>query len=181
MIVICYGLPGTGKTTVGRAIAGRLNCPLLSTDEIRKQLIDKPRYTREERELIYKVIFLLIEFAQRHLPNVVLDGTFTESKLREDVAELARRLGAEFYFIKCVCDEQTVLSRIRNRTDSFSDATEETYFHLREHWEAGVLPHFELDTTESIDDNVRTVMQFLSASKDKRESSALPFTGGESE
>jgi predicted kinase len=47
-VIIC-GLPGVGKTTVAKDLAALINAIVLSTDRIRKELILKPTYKKQEK------------------------------------------------------------------------------------------------------------------------------------
>jgi len=90
MLVLITGLPGTGKSTIAMHLARRLRATVLRTDVIRKQLFPQPKYTEEEKELVYKVTFLIAEYLLRAGKNVILDGTFYKRSLRQRVYQLAR-------------------------------------------------------------------------------------------
>ena len=47
-MIIC-GLPGVGKTTLAEDLAPLINAVVLSTDRIRKELILKPTYKKQEK------------------------------------------------------------------------------------------------------------------------------------
>jgi predicted kinase len=162
MIVVCYGLPGTGKTTVARQVAERLNCPLLSTDTIRKKLLTKATYTIEERNLVYRAIFCMVEFAVEHLEHVVLDGTFNMHGRRVEAHQLAAELGLPIVFVECVCDEPTALHRIQTRTHTDSEATVDTYRVLKAGWEDNAFAHIKIDTARPVAENVKVIERFVS-------------------
>jgi predicted kinase len=52
LIVILCGLPGVEKTTLATNLAQLINDVVLSSDKIRKELIDKPTYRWQERRLV---------------------------------------------------------------------------------------------------------------------------------
>jgi len=52
--MIC-GLPGVGKSTVARQLAPLINGVVISSDELRKHLFRKPKYTRRDKKLVYGV------------------------------------------------------------------------------------------------------------------------------
>ena len=59
MIIIICGLPGVGKTAIAKDLAAIIKgSVVLSTDKIRKELISKPTYKKQERRLIYDVMLL---------------------------------------------------------------------------------------------------------------------------
>jgi predicted kinase len=163
MIVVCYGLPGTGKTTVAKELAARLGGVWLSTDAMRKKIIPQPTYTVEEREIIYRVLFYVLEFAQDRLGHVVLDGTFGHQAWRATLAERARAMGAPLHFVECACDPEVALRRIATRQHSDSDATALTYDQLRQTWERNEFPHLTIDTALPVAENIERVVAYLSA------------------
>jgi len=61
MLILICGLPATGKSTVARRLAKALDAEVLRTDIVRKALIGNPTYTEEEKNLIYKTVFLIAE------------------------------------------------------------------------------------------------------------------------
>ena len=70
------GLPGSGKSTVARELVKKLNnTDYLRLDELRKKYIKEPRFTDEERELVYSR-FVDDGFDRTdHGKNVVFDAT----------------------------------------------------------------------------------------------------------
>lgn len=58
---------------------------VLSTDKIRKELIDKPTYSEQEKKLIYDVLILLAKYLHNTGINCILDATFNSQKTRENI------------------------------------------------------------------------------------------------
>jgi len=76
MLILVCGLPATGKSNLARNLARKLKAQVLNTDVVRKDLIKKPTYTDDEKELVYKVTFLIARYLILNRRNVVIDGTF---------------------------------------------------------------------------------------------------------
>lgn len=52
-LIVVFGLPGSGKTTITRKIRDALGhhaCQVLRTDEIRKELFPQPIYSKAEAD-----------------------------------------------------------------------------------------------------------------------------------
>ena len=52
LIIVC-GLQGTGKTTVAKKIAEKINAVILRSDVLRMEILKDPKYTEEEKQKIY--------------------------------------------------------------------------------------------------------------------------------
>ena len=95
------GLPGSGKSTIARAVHTALvgqgrDVAMLVMDERRKSYFPKPAYTAEERAQAYALIAR--EAAERHLGVVAVDGRMVDAPVvaqAERTLELARLAGME--------------------------------------------------------------------------------------
>ena len=85
MIILICGYPGVGKTTLANELGPLINAIILSTDKIRKELIDKPNYSEEEKKLIYNVLVLIAKYLRNAGITCILDGTFNTQQSREDI------------------------------------------------------------------------------------------------
>jgi hypothetical protein len=144
VVVVC-GLPGVGKSRVSRAVADRLDATLIRTDVVRKSLFEDPQYTTEETERTYAAVR---ERARETLADggrAVLDGTYRSRPFRAAVAEMAADLGVDCEFVHVTCDEDVVRERIRQRTDTVSDATYENHLELKSEFDAFERPHVTVD------------------------------------
>lgn len=99
------GLPGSGKSTILNELSRMLieagiEAVSLSLDHIRKVLTPKPRYTDEERDIVYRSLvmmaWLLIQHGGKH---VIIDATGNIRQFRG----LARDLIPDFaeVYVKC--------------------------------------------------------------------------------
>jgi adenylylsulfate kinase len=99
------GLPGSGKSTIAREFESMLlksgiDCVVLELDELRKILTPDPRYTDEEREIVYRALVLaaklLIENSRK---SVIIDATGNRRRFRD----LARSMIPQFaeVYVRC--------------------------------------------------------------------------------
>lgn len=152
MLIVVYGFPGTGKSTVANAIAKRINGIVLNTDVIRKKLFPSPTYKRWEKSLVYKVMRLLADYILKTKSNCILDGVFVKESHRKLAKGIADNNKTPIYFIECVCNENVIKQRMERRAKSkgISDADFDIYLKLKKEWEPTEIKHFTIDTTESI-------------------------------
>lgn len=99
------GLPGSGKTAVAlelerMAHERHVDLLVLHLDELRQVLTPQPRYTDEERELVYRALVTLAEWLVREgHRNVLIDATGNRQAFRD----LARERITKFAEIYLTC------------------------------------------------------------------------------
>jgi adenylylsulfate kinase len=98
------GLPGSGKTTVARAAqryleARGIHTRVLELDEIRKVLTPQPRYTEEERTIVYAALAYMAKLLVDEGVNVIIDATGNLRRYRDDGYVLIGDFGE--VYIKC--------------------------------------------------------------------------------
>jgi adenylylsulfate kinase len=99
------GLPGSGKSTIVKALSRMLSeseieAVTLSLDHIRKVLTPEPKYTPEERAIVYRALVIMAQHLVEHgRKNVIIDATGNRKEFRE----LARKLIPDFaeIYVKC--------------------------------------------------------------------------------
>ncbi len=161
MIVLICGLPGVGKTTIAKNLAPLIDAVILSSDKIRKELIPNPTYTKEERKLIYDVMVLIAAYLQNSGTNIILDATFNKEDSRNKVKQRIRVPRDEFFIIECVCPENIIFSRIKNRKEDYSDADISVYQKMKKIYEPVKVDHITVDTSLNTAGNVKNIATLL--------------------
>lgn len=149
-VVVLCGLPGVGKTTVGEAIAERVDGRLLRTDVVRQELVEDPTYSEAEIERVYRALFERAVETVRSGESVVLDATFRSRDLRARAREAAERAGVPIQFVRVTCEQSVAVARIRERTDDESDAGVEDYDRFREIFDPLEREHVTVDNSGSL-------------------------------
>ncbi|MBI5949454.1 MAG: AAA family ATPase [Chloroflexi bacterium] len=144
------GLPGTGKTTLAKALGAATGAAVTSADATRKRIaglgsgvhpesaLDGGLYTREMNHHVYSALAADADDALRRGRSVVVDATLRRRADRERLREAACARGARFLFVECSAPEAVVVERLQRRAltpDAWSDATIDTYQSLRAEFE----------------------------------------------
>ena len=171
LLVIVYGLSGTGKSTFATALGKSLNFNVLSTDVLRKKLMGNTtaaeRYKPENRQQVYQA---LLEGASERLTageSLVVDGTFAQRDVRQQANEVAQRNHAMVLFVHCQCTEEVALSRIATRLQertSPSEATANVYHQQAESFESDQelsAPIVTINTERELEANLADVKKIL--------------------
>lgn len=150
MIILICGYPGVGKTTLANELGPLINAVILSTDKIRKELIDKPNYSEEEKKLIYNILLLIAKYLHNSGINCILDATFNNQKAIEDIKKGLNLTDDQFKIVECICPEELIISRIHNRKMGYSDADVSIYRMIKENYEPIQEKHIIVDTSQSL-------------------------------
>ena len=161
MIILICGYPGVGKTTVAHELAPLINAVVLSTDKIRKEFIDKPNYREEEKRTIYKIFILIAKYLHKAGIHCILDATFYNQKSREEVKTRLNLRNDQYKIIECICPEELVISRIKERKNDYSDANISIYKMIKKIYEPITEKHITVDTSQSLKKTITQVINRL--------------------
>ena len=139
-LVVVGGLPGTGKSTLARALGDALGATVLRSDEVRKELAGMPTdqhapddfgqgiYTATATADTYRELMARAEVALGMGETVVLDASWTRHAHRDLARALATETASILTMLRCVASPETTELRISRRRASgevVSDATAE--------------------------------------------------------
>ena len=136
MLVITCGLPGTGKSTIARAIAPHLKAAHIRSDVVRKRLVGmrpSKRVPEAYRAGLYapgmtdQTYDAMHDEAREKLlagKSVVLDASYIRRSDRNAAAKLAREVGAQFACVYITADPDEVRRRIETRLKRSRDPSD---------------------------------------------------------
>ncbi len=167
-LIALKGFAGSGKSTLGRALGGRLGYPVIDKDDVKDVL---GRHTPEAAGLAYEVMWNVARRQLLHGSGVICDSPLTFPQLYDAARLLAAETGAELVVIECRCpDEHEWRRRIDGRKGSGMPTHHQTDWESFRVYRDGVLakasypisgPHRIVDTTRPIPHLVVEVMDWL--------------------
>jgi predicted kinase len=165
LIVLFCGLPGVGKTSLANELAPLINAIVLSTDKIRKEVISKPTYAKEEKRLIYDVMLLVARYLHDAAGiNCILDATFnTEKSRRTAIEKLVNVSSDQIYIVECICPEDVVITRLKARKGDYSDADIDIYRKMKQLYEPvkEMEKHIVIDTSQDPKMNAEQIKTWI--------------------
>ena len=141
-LILLFGLSGSGKSVVARALGPSLRAVLLQSDVIRKELVGlqaTDRVEGEEKSALYSDEMSKRTYEEMHAQArlalqegsaVILDATYLRRASRSDARAIAEVEGAPFAIVHVTCPPEVAHARLRERAardDDPSDAGVEVY------------------------------------------------------
>jgi len=167
------GLPGSGKSTIARKLQEQLEnlgvkTQILSSDMLRKFATPKPKYTEEEREIVYGSLVFTAKMLVENGVNVIIDATGNRRRYRN----LARESIRNFAEIYLKCPLQICMEREMRRKETYYAPREvykkalrgesKTVPGLGAPYEESLNPELVLDTDKlSPEECVKKIIEFL--------------------
>lgn len=165
MIVIVFGLPGSGKTYFAERLAKMIHADHINSDRLRKKIFRQRTYSPEEKAAVYQVMLGKMREAIALNRNMVLDATFHTHETRKHFIQDA---GDRLFLIEVRAGENLIKERLKKeRPDSEADF--EVYQSTRQKWETLDQPHLLLESTDTnIDNMLQKAAEYLQWKDDKR-------------
>src|SRR5687767_7980166 len=122
MIIIVFGLPGSGKSFFASKLAERLEALYITSDKIRVAMKAKGKYTFEDKLLVYHEMTKEADQALKLKKSIVVDGSFYHHKMRNLFISLAEIHHTPIRFIEITARERIIKERLKKpRNDSEAD------------------------------------------------------------
>lgn len=142
MLIIISGLPGVGKSTVGKILRAKLKEQMIESDQLKptKKILDELNkgvfWDKKIKTSVYNTLF--INGAKRLIngQSVILNATFFKKAYIEQAKKLAKLFKTKLYIIEVKCDEEIAKKRIEKRIKAReSEVTMKTYHIIKAKFE----------------------------------------------
>lgn len=115
VLMMLYGFPGSGKTYLAKQLCDTLQAAHVSSDRIRGELFEKPRYDKAEDEIVeHLMLYMTQEFLDAGV-SVVFDTNASRFAERRTLRELAQKHHAKPLLVWLQIDQETAFGRISKR------------------------------------------------------------------
>jgi predicted kinase len=168
MLLIFAGLPGTGKSTLARALTESIPARVLDKDIIRHEMFGPPgiSFTAEQDDV---VIDAMLSSARELLsadPSrvVILDGrVFSRNSQLKHVSDFAQSIPTPWIVVECVCSESSAKQRLEADLGRHiaANRTPELYDEVRARFEPIPQPKLVIDTDQSLQSCTAKVISAL--------------------
>jgi predicted kinase len=164
--VLFAGLPGTGKSTLARELAGRLGAAVLDKDRVRGALFpgELTDYSAEQDELTMRAMLQAAAYLTSHqrVNYIFFDGrTFSRQVQIEHVLRAAEHAGAVWRIVHLRCADAVAEERLA-RNDPHHPAQNRDpalYRAIKQHFEPILQAALVVDTTLGIDSRVLALVE----------------------
>jgi predicted kinase len=166
------GLPGTGKSTLARAVAQRVAGVVLDKDAVRAALFSESlvAYSTEQDDFVIQVMLTTAEYLLRSHPQlaVFIDGRPFSRKYQIDAAvSYAEKIGTPWRVVECVGSEELALRRIQEARGQHIAKNRDAslYRAVKAKFEDITRPKLVVQTDLPLEMNLGKVEEYLRSSK----------------
>jgi len=161
MVIIVYGLPGTGKTCFSEHLAKDIDAVHLNTDRIRHKINKQGQYDKASKMQVYEQMCSEMTRELRRSNDVIVDGTFYNYPKRNRFIERAKALNHKTVLIEIQAPENLIRKRLQKERE-FSEADIKVYNSIKSKFEPDDENDLELQSGEdNIDEMIREAKNYI--------------------
>jgi adenylylsulfate kinase len=157
MLFLMAGLPGTGKSTLSRALAVKLDGTVIDKDIVRAALFT-PRdieYSTQQDDFCMAVMLKVAGYLFRKDParTVFLDGrTFSRNYQLKRATGFADAISQPWRILECVCSESTARRRLSEDSSHLAGNRDfDLYLEVKSRFEEIQFPKTVIDTDQPLE------------------------------
>jgi len=123
LLIIITGLPGTGKTTLGKRIAEEFHLPFFSKDDIKEFLFDGFGWdNRETSKRIgmhsFSLMYYIAESLLKANKPLIVETNFKPEYDNKKFLDLKEKYNFEPFQIRCITNGEILFERFKKRAKS---------------------------------------------------------------
>lgn len=183
LLIVVTGSPASGKTTLASFLADKINCPLLSRDELKEGLINTLNlaHTQLDKSVdlhVYNTFFETIDLLISKRISIIAEAAFQNKLWKPKLLNLIDK--AEIKIVICKANLDLIKIRFANRLsynpdrekyhgDQSLSLSKEQFTSLIENYEPVNIdaPTLQIDTTDNYNPSIEEIINFI-RQKDSR-------------
>jgi len=148
MVIIVFGLPGSGKSYFASRLAKHLEAAYVNSDELRMHMLPERNYTEVEKQRVYDAMLSHMSDALTTKKPIVLDATFYKELIRRPFEQAAATFNESIIYIEVTAPEDLIKDRLK-MPRTFSEADYNVYLKLKKSAEPLTRDHLVLLSTNN--------------------------------
>jgi predicted kinase len=120
-LICLYGYPGAGKSYVARNLADEMQLAVVSSERIRNELFQTPRYDPQENAIVTHLMDYMSEEFLSSGVSVAYDTNALRVSQRRRLRDIARKHKVEYLLIWLQIDIDSAFYRTQNRDRRTND------------------------------------------------------------
>lgn len=165
LVIQMHGEPGSGKSTVARAIGARIGAVVLDKDVIKAALLRVGIAEKEAASGAYEVFFAQARALVDAGQSVVLDNPVYWPSVEQRWLEISDAAGSPRILIECACPDDSELER---RLSTRAALESQPRVRLNPNRYPGIAetqfePRLILDTTRPLDETISAATAYIDA------------------
>lgn len=175
LLIVVTGCVASGKTTLAHMLARKINCPVISRDELKEGLVNTLTLSHGQLDRsvdlqVYETFFETIDLLISSRITIVVEAAFQDKLWRPKLLTFLQK--AAIRIIICKTDRELLKTRFANR---YSRNPDREKFHGDQSLNAAQIasyidnykpvnmdvPTLEVDTTNEYDPNIEGMVNFI--------------------
>ncbi|HSE29633.1 MAG TPA: ATP-binding protein [Candidatus Saccharimonadales bacterium] len=93
LVILVVGLPGAGKSYFAKQFSDTFSVPLISNNQIRGELFEKPQFSADENKIVERIQDLMLQQLLKTKGSVLVDDGMVTRQDRQKLVQIAKKSG----------------------------------------------------------------------------------------